>query len=175
MRNYGKTDVTERREIHACAVDLLNTQHVAELTIRQSIFCPAARRTMARKHTGGWSAATVGKRCLGQSRCTGARLWGLNDVRSRGQRGEAGRSATDGGTRVETTRVRDTHWRPVRGCRAVHRRCDQPRRTRRPGLGPVECGNGAAMFHAGDHHDVSGFTNAAREAGNSRSMMIISP
>ena len=44
-----------------------------------------------------------------------------------------------------------------------------------PGLGPVECGIGMATFRVGDPHEVSGFTNPARETGNSRSMTIISP
>ena len=68
-----------------------------------------------------------------------------------------GRSVSEARFHVAMTAVRDLRRRSGRERRAVRRRCDEPRRTLRPGRGPVECGTSAATVPVGEHHEVSGW------------------
>jgi hypothetical protein len=153
-----------------------NGPYVASnIALIQSVFRSAVRRHGIGMWRGVGSPAPVTEKRIGRSRCPEARLWGLNGVGSRGPRGDGSRSMIDARPHLVTTGARGAPRRPGRERRAVHGRCHQPRGTRGPELGPVECRRDAATVGAGDHHEVSGFTNRAGAAGTSRSMRVISP
>jgi hypothetical protein len=146
----------------------------ADVGIRQSIFCPATRRTIAQEQTDD-VRRDGGQKMPWTKPVHRRRLWGLNTLRRCRQHGERSRFGADDQRRMQITRARDGHSRPDHESRAVHGRCDRRRRTRRPRLDPSGCGEGTATFPAGDHHEVSGVRNPARDAGERRSMMFIFP